>query len=148
MTSELRRDSNPGPDERDVRDAALFRFALRHFHAGSDRIARRCGLTPRQYLLLLAIESSDGDRRGVTVGELVERLALAHSTVTELLDRAERLGLVARRTGRGDRRIVEIRPTAEGRRRFAAAFAGMSEERRAIADLARELGLLRLGAPH
>ncbi|HET7743347.1 MAG TPA: helix-turn-helix domain-containing protein [Gaiellaceae bacterium] len=134
--------ASPDPDECDVRRAARIRFALRRFHAGSDRVARRSGLTPRQYLLLLAIQASDGRRRGVTVGELVEKLALADSTVTELLDRAERLGLVVRRTGRGDRRTVEIDSTAEGQRRFAAAFVGMAGERRAIADLARDLGLL------
>ena len=139
--SGAKKESRRDVDELDVHNAALFRFALRRFHARSNRIARRCGLTPRQYLLLLAIEASDGERRRVTVGELVETLALAHSTVTELLDRAERLGLVARRTGRSDRRIVEIGSTAEGRRRFAAAFAGMSGERRVIADMAREHGL-------
>lgn len=128
-------------DEQEVRNAALFRFALRRFHARSNRVVRHSGLTPRQYLLLLAIEASDGGRR-VTVGEVVESLSLAHSTVTELLDRAERLGLVARRAGRGDRRIVEIRSTAEGRRRFAAAFTGMAGERRAIAEMAREHGLM------
>ncbi len=147
MSGDERGRSLPDLDEQEIQHAALFRFALRRFHAKSDRIARHSGLTPRQYLLLLAIEASDGGRQRPTVGELVESLALAHSTVTELLDRAERLGLIARRAGRGDRRIVEIRSTPEGRRRFAAAFIGMAGERRAIADMAREHGLLPPAEP-
>jgi len=130
------------PDPADVQRAARFRLALRRFHARADRIVRRHALTPRQYLLLLAIEAHAGRRGHVTVGELVAALALAQGSLSELLDRAESAGLVVRTTASHDRRVVHIRLSAEGRRRFTAAFMDLREDRRDIARTAALLGEL------
>jgi DNA-binding MarR family transcriptional regulator len=127
------------PDPEEVRQVAAFRLALRRFHSLSDGITRRCRLTPRQYLLLLAIESAGGPRGHLNVGQIVAALGLAQGTVTELLDRSERAGLVRRTTARTDRRVAEVRITAEGHERFATAFNALARERDALAHVADDL---------
>lgn len=70
------------------------------------------GLTYAQYLVLLVLWERDGR----TVTELGERLYLDSGTLTPLLKRLERSGLVRRQRRRDDERVVENRLTAEGRR--------------------------------
>src|SRR5256885_16572134 len=74
--------------------AAEFRAALRQFLRRSERIARSSGLTPQRYLLLLMIKGAPNGSEQSTVTQLAERLQLAQSTVTELVRRAEGVGLV------------------------------------------------------
>src|SRR5262249_19589933 len=85
-----------GPTVTDVIAVADFRAAMRRFLRRSERIARNCGLTPQRYLLLLMIKGSPSGKEQSTVTELSERLQLAQSTVTELVRRAEEVGLVDR----------------------------------------------------
>src|SRR5581483_2580779 len=97
-------------------DAADFRAELRRFLRRSEDCARHHGLTPAQHLLLLQIAGSPGARS--TVSELVERLALTQSTVTELVQRAVAGGLVARRASPDDGRVVHLTLTHDGRERL------------------------------
>jgi len=69
------------------------------------------GLTYPQYLVLLVL----WERDGASVGQLGERLALDSGTLTPLLKRLERQGLVERRRGGDDERVVRIHLTQEGR---------------------------------
>jgi len=69
-----------------------------------------------------------------TVTELAERLQLAQSTVTELVSRAEDVGLVARERSSEDGRIAHLRLTDEGERRLAQSFTSNESERRALLD--------------
>jgi len=92
-------------------------------------------LTSRQYLLLLVIESSP-PRRAMRIGELAETLNLVPSSMTELLDRAERAGLVERVASPHDGRVTHVRSTAEGRLRLRNAFGELADERRALAETA------------
>ena len=62
----------------------------------SGEISTRNGLTPRYHLLLLMIKGSRDGKEQSTVTELAERLQLTQSTVTQLVQRAERDGLLAR----------------------------------------------------
>ena len=75
---------------------AAFRAVIRSFLRTSERLAREHGLTPRRHLLLLMIKGAPDGSEQSTVTELSERLQLAQSTVTELVGRAERAGLVER----------------------------------------------------
>jgi DNA-binding MarR family transcriptional regulator len=70
------------------------------------------GLTYAQYLVLLVLWERDGQ----TVTELGERLYLDSGTLTPLLKRLERSGLLRRQRRRDDERVVENRLTPEGRR--------------------------------
>ena len=99
---------------------------------------RACGLTPRQYLLLLVLESRDG-RTSTTIGELSEALGLAPSTMTELLDRAEQGRLLERIGAAHDGRVAHVRATNEGRKRLAKAFRALEDERRTLAGTALPL---------
>jgi DNA-binding MarR family transcriptional regulator len=114
------------PDSR-YQEAAELRSALRRFLRRSEEVARRHQLTPRQYLLLLMIKANEG--RPTTITELVERLALTQSTVTELVQRAEEAGLVARTPSPSDGRVTHLSLTAVGAERFDAAFAELGPER-------------------
>ncbi len=95
-------------------------------------------MTPRQYLLLLVLESS-GARKPLKIGELSESLGLVPSTMTELVHRAERAGLLERVHAKNDRRVFHVCATKEGRKRFVRAFRQLEDERRAIAGEALRL---------
>ena len=118
--------------------AVAFRLALREFHADTERAVRSAGLTGRQYLLLLVLESSPG-RAGMRVGDLADALKLVPSSVTELIDRAESAGLVERVHSAEDGRVTQVRSTTEGRARLRRAFFDLEDERRALADSALTL---------
>jgi DNA-binding MarR family transcriptional regulator len=111
---------------------AEFRAALRAFQRTSERNARAAGLTPQRYLLLLMIKGAPGGSEQSTVTELSERLQLAQSTVTELVSRAEEIGLVGRERSLDDGRIAILRLTEEGERRLAASFTSNERERQAL----------------
>ena len=111
---------------------AEFRAALRGFLRTSERNARAAGLTPQRYLLLLMIKGAPGGHERSTVTELAERLQLAQSTVTELVSRAEEIGLVARERSPDDGRIAILRLTPDGERRLAESFTSNESERQAL----------------
>jgi DNA-binding MarR family transcriptional regulator len=106
--------------------AARFHAALRRFLHDCEELARDAGLTPRQYVLLLQI----GAAGSTTVSELVERLALTQSTVTELVQRAVRGGLVTRTQSTEDARVVNLGLTHEGRERLERVVGRVEEPQR------------------
>ncbi len=69
------------------------------------------GLTYPQYLVLLALWEDDH----LSVSQLGERLALDSGTLTPLLKRLEQRGVVERRRGEDDERVVRISLTTAGR---------------------------------
>ena len=135
MVRGVNRDGTGKPPRlRDVQRAAGFRAALRGFHRRTEQVARTSGLTPQWYLLLLLVKGSErGDERA-TVGELAVRMQLAQSSITELVNRAAREGLVCRTASPTDQRVVFISLTPEGERRFNASFRGLASERKALHD--------------
>ena len=108
---------------------AEFRAALRGFLRRSEKVARQAGLTPQRYLLLLMIKGAPNGDESSTVTELAERLQLAQSTVTELVSRAEEIGLVERAQSDSDGRVTNLRLTPEGERRLMLAFTTNEQER-------------------
>jgi DNA-binding MarR family transcriptional regulator len=113
----------------EVVEVAEFRESLRRFLRQSERVARRAGLTPQRHLLLLMIKGARDGSEQSTVTELSDRLQLAQSTVTELVSRAEEVGLVAREQSQSDARVAHLRLTTEGERRLADSFTGLADER-------------------
>jgi len=108
---------------------AAFRAAIRSFLRTSEQLAREEGLTPRRYLLLLMIKGAPDGSEQSTVTELSERLQLAQSTVTELVGRAERAGLIQRERSEKDLRVAHLRLSPEGERRLALSVRGLDEQR-------------------
>jgi DNA-binding MarR family transcriptional regulator len=128
-----------GPTAEAAASVAEFRVALRRFLHRTERVARECGITPRWYLLLLLIKGAPDLSERSTVTELAERLHLAQSSVTELVDRAEQAGLVRREPSTADGRVAYLRLTAEGEQRFAEAFQSLAAERRALREAIADL---------
>ncbi|MBI2959803.1 MAG: winged helix-turn-helix transcriptional regulator [Betaproteobacteria bacterium] len=100
-----------------------FRYQIRKFVRFSERIARRHGITPRQYLLLLHVKGYPS-RDWATVGELAERLQAKHHGVVALISRCEKQGFVRRRRSTEDRRRIEIHLLENGER-ILAKLAGL-----------------------
>jgi DNA-binding MarR family transcriptional regulator len=129
----MTRGDGPRPDE--YRRAAELRVSLRRFLRTSEQVARRHKLTPQRYALLLMIKGApDGSERS-TVTELAERLQLAQSTVTELVRRAETVGLIKRQPSPRDGRVAYLSLTPEAERRLAAAVGDLGAERRRLTQL-------------
>ena len=123
------------PTLADYQRAAALRAAVRVFLQRGEQAARRAGLTPQRQLLLLMIKGAPDGRETATVTELAERLRLAQSTVTELVARAEAVGLLERGGSERDGRVVHLRLTAEGERRLAATVAELRADREALVDV-------------
>lgn len=123
--------------ENRYRAAAQFRAELRRFLRRSEDEARRSGITPRQYLLLLQIGGAEGG--STTVSELVETLALTQSAVTELVQRAEQAGLVARETSTADGRVIHLTLTREGNEKLDRVHDGLGTERSHLKHLVDSL---------
>ena len=123
------------PTEDAYYSAAELRGALRRFLRKSEAVARRHGLTTQRYELLLAVKTGRDGTARATLGELAERLALAPSSVTELVARSEALGLVRRQLDPSRRRVVFVAVTPEGDRRLRAAVAELEGERNALAEI-------------
>ena len=92
-----------------VVEVASFRAALRSFLADSDRVARASGLTPQRHLLLLMIKGApDGSERAPSPSSSIASNS-RKTTVTELVQRAEKLGLIERERSESDARVAHLR---------------------------------------
>ena len=77
----------------------------------TKQAAREIGLTGPQLTVLKLLDTL-GD---VSLSSLSERIRAQNSTVTGIIDRMEREGLVLRERSTSDRRVVYIRLTDKGR---------------------------------
>jgi len=103
------------PAKKDLEALSRFRYGLRKFLRYSEDVTQAAGITPLQYALLLHVRGMPG-RSWATVGELAERLQAAPNGTVALISRCERAGLVVRRAGEEDRRLVEVHLTPQGER--------------------------------
>lgn len=78
------------------------RRVIRATDLHSKYLAKTTGLTAPQILLLQAIR----DKGDCTIGELANEVSLSQATVTTILDRLEKRGLVFRQRSREDKRKV------------------------------------------
>jgi DNA-binding MarR family transcriptional regulator len=127
------------PTEADYREAAQLRSALQVFLRSSEQVVRRHGLTPERYILLLCVKAAAEAGEGTTIKELRKQLHLAQSSVTELVRRAEDLGLIERELSRRDARVSHLSLSREGERRLAGAVGELSGERAKLLSVVTEL---------
>lgn len=100
---------------REYRALAELRYNILRFLHDGDPVARKVGLPPQQYLMLLAIQGLPlGDV--ATIRTLAERVALKHHSAVELVDRLEKHGYVRRNRGEADRRLVTVSLLPKGER--------------------------------
>jgi DNA-binding MarR family transcriptional regulator len=117
---------------------AAFRYELRRFLHFSEEAARDAGLTPGQHQALLAVKGFPGKER-ITIGELAERLQVAHHSAVGLVDRLAAHDLLARETGAEDRRQVYVSLTARGNEVLQALTAAHKRELQRVAPQFRAL---------
>jgi DNA-binding MarR family transcriptional regulator len=99
----------------------------------SARHVRTLGLTPAQFDVVAIL----GSRDDVTLRELSERTLITKGTLTGVVDRLERRGIVRRRADPADGRRTFVELTSSGRRLFARVFPEhLAYVRRAFARLA------------
>ena len=117
--------------KQDFEALARFRFGIRRYLRFSEVTVRRHGVTPQQYQLMLAIKGFPR-RDWAVVRELADRLQLRHHSVVELVDRAQREGVVERRPDPDDARAVRVVLTEEGERILTRLSALHREELRRL----------------
>jgi DNA-binding MarR family transcriptional regulator len=127
----------------DYETAAAVREALRVFQRRTDAITAEHGLTSRIYQLLLMIKTGHAAPERASLVELEERLQLGKSTVTELVVRAERRGLVRRELDPDRRGAIRVCLTSAGERKLGKACAQLGDERRRLVELLSQLDLDR-----
>ena len=88
-----------------------FRDGLRRFLRWSEDEAKHAGLTGPQHQLLLAIR---GHGHAPSIGDISAHLLLKHHSAVELVDRAERAGLIRRVVDGDDHRVVRLFLTRVG----------------------------------
>lgn len=105
------------------------------------------GLHPGQAFCVAAISH----REGITQAELAEELGVSRPTVSVMLRKLERAGVVERRTDTDDQRYTRLSLTAEGRARYGVMHTVLAEiAEKAVApmsatdqaELTRLLGML------
>lgn len=97
-----------------LKELAEFRYHVRQFLSFSEIASERYGIQAQQYQLLQVIGAVP-PAETASVSHLAERMVLRHNSTVELVDRAERAGLVKRHTDERDlrRSIVRLTPRGE-----------------------------------
>jgi DNA-binding MarR family transcriptional regulator len=92
----------------------------------------RFGISRPQWAVLIALHRSEQEGGGMRLRDLGERLLIRPPSVTGVVDRLEREGLVARSKVEDDLRVRRVRLTDEGRAVIARVLAVHSGEIRAV----------------
>jgi DNA-binding MarR family transcriptional regulator len=89
------------------------------FARQDNRHIRSMRLTPSQFDVIATL----GDTDGMTCSELSAATLVTKGTLTGVLDRLEKKGLIRRIAVKGDRRCVKVRLTEAGESLFRKTFA-------------------------
>ncbi|MEZ4299147.1 MAG: MarR family transcriptional regulator [Polyangiaceae bacterium] len=101
---------NPRPEVDQIVETIIYLYTeSRRLTKG---MAREVGLTGPQLTVLKLLETF----QDLSLSSLSERIRAQNSTVTGIIDRMEREGLVGRERSTSDRRVVYIRLTEKGQR--------------------------------
>ncbi len=88
----------------------LFHDIYVFLDAGDNHVLRQFSLTPSQYTVLMLLDAAGGQN----LIRLSERMLVARSTITRLIDQLEHMGLVRRTSDPNDRRAQRVELTADG----------------------------------
>lgn len=92
-------------------------FSAVRFHF--DEVSKQLGVTGTELWAMWELQQNPSQR----VSDLAARLSVRQSTVSNLIERLENLGLAARLREDEDRRVVRLKLTAEGRKTLGRAPA-------------------------
>ena len=118
----LRRDPRPSGltlGDEDYRRLAELRHGQRRFLAWSAEQAARVGFTATQHQMLLGIRAWP-PLTGPTIGDIASFMFVRHHSAVELVNRAERAGLVVRERSSEHAGEVNVVITPEGAERLEA----------------------------
>jgi DNA-binding MarR family transcriptional regulator len=87
------------------------RYISVHVRAHGREILKEYEISPPQFVALQWV----GDKEGITIGELSNRMYLAHSTTTDIVDKLENLQLVRRYKSEKDKRLVLVEMEPKGK---------------------------------
>lgn len=87
------------------------RYISVHVRAHGREILKEYEISPPQFVALQWV----GDKEGITIGELSNRMYLAHSTTTDIIDKLEKLNLVKRYKSEKDKRLVLVKMEKTGK---------------------------------
>lgn len=104
-------------EDRSASALVALRRILRATELSSKTLARESGLTASQLITLQLVGRIDD----ATPGAVAREAGITQATVTALIDKLERRGLVTRERDTEDRRRVLVRVTPEGRAALAGA---------------------------
>lgn len=116
--------------------------AYQAFSAYSEAFVRQYDLTPAQFDVIATL----GNTAGLSMGDIGEKTLITKGTLTGVVDRLEKKGLVEREIPPENRRSIVVRLTAEGERLFEQVFpAHIADMKQHFAVLnPSELELLRV----
>lgn len=80
------------------------------FYRTGSRHIESMGLTPSQFDVIAEL----GDTEGLTCADLSDATLVTKGTLTGVLDRLEKKGIIKRETIAGDRRAIKVRLTRKG----------------------------------
>lgn len=109
----MEQDQNRETVARRLAHLAEFRFQLRRFLSFSETESEKLGIAAQQYQLMQVIGALPAGQTA-SISYLAERMILRHNSTVELVDRAERAGLVRRTSDERDLRKSLIVLTEEG----------------------------------
>lgn len=112
--------SAPADTVRDRQARAVvqqLRIVYRAMQEHSRWVEKQCGVSAAQLWALWELTN----RSGLRVSELSQALSLHQSTTSNLLDKLEKKGLVERRRGGPDQRVVQVFVSAAGQALVARA---------------------------
>jgi len=111
-----------------VNDYDEILIALRRIMRATDlhsqKLIRESGLTAPQILVMQAVAGEGSP----STSTLARRIVVSQATVTRIIDRLERAGLVERRKSTTDKRVVNVTLTEAGRERLEAAPQPLQSE--------------------
>jgi DNA-binding MarR family transcriptional regulator len=96
-----------------LKSLAEFRYQMRKFLSFSEMASERCGIGAQQYQLMQVIAAMPEGQQA-SIGYLAERMILRHNSMVELVDRAEKSGLVQRAHDEKDLRRSLVKLTPQG----------------------------------
>jgi DNA-binding MarR family transcriptional regulator len=99
------------------------RRVIRATDLHSRHLVKTSGLTAPQILLLQAIRKLEG----AAIRQLADEVSLSQATVTNILDRLEKRGLVRRERSTVDKRRVHVHLTADGMETLRGAPTALQE---------------------
>jgi len=111
--STLRKNKTASVDWAKLADLAEFRYQLRRFVSFSEAASEAAGISAQQYQLLQVVATVPEGQES-SISYIAERMVVRHNSAVELVDRAEKAGLVQRVADPNDHRRSLVETTSRG----------------------------------